>query len=314
MAGVTDVPFRKLCTRMGAGMATSEMVTSQVSLWSSDKSRKRLEDGNDDNVPRSIQIAGSDPMQMAEAARFAVTAGAQIIDINMGCPAKKVCKKLAGSALLKDERLVESIIRAVVSSVDIPVTLKTRTGWDLNNRNGRDVARIAEDCGIAALTIHGRTRACRFNGNAEYDTIAEIVDSVEIPVIANGDIDTPLKARKVLEHTRAAGLMIGRAALGDPWIFARMYEFLATTNDDCQLTEDEITQTMEEHFRGLYLFYGEFKGTRIARKHFGWYCQKHRQDPSPLIKAFNKLETTQSQLDAVRNVFKRPSLYEEKVA
>ncbi len=314
MAGVTDLPFREICREMGAALTTSEMVTSDTSLWGSEKSRNRLINHSDSDMPASVQIAGSDPDMMAQAAVCAVAHGAQIIDINMGCPAKKVCKKLAGSALMKDEKLVSRILAKVVGSVSVPVTLKTRTGWDKNNKNGIEVARIAESEGIKAITIHGRTRACRFAGEAEYDTIAQIVDTLSIPVFANGDIDTPEKAKAVLECTSAHGIVIGRAAFGNPWIFKQISHFLASGKQLQKPTIVEIASTMTAHFKELYKFYGDYKGTRLARKHFTWYCQQHLSRPTDTIKAFNQLETYQSQLEAVEKLLKRPTIYEEKVA
>ena len=272
MAGVTDRPFRQLCRRLGAGLVVSEMVTSDVRLWDSRKSRHRL-DHRGEAEPRIVQIAGGDPEMMAEAARMNVAHGAQIIDINMGCPAKKVCNKAAGSALLKDEGLVREILEAVVAAVDVPVTLKIRTGWDPDNRNGARVAEIAEACGIQALAVHGRTRADRFEGEAEYDTIRDIVHAVGIPVMANGDIDSPEKAATVLERTGAAAIMIGRAAQGRPWIFREIAHFLATGERLAEPSREEVQAILLEHLDHLYAFYGEFAGVRIARKHIGWYCQ-----------------------------------------
>ena len=314
MAGVTDSPFRKICQEMGAGLTTSEMVTSNLALWKSDKSQLRLINNVSSHIPNSIQIAGSDPQQMASAAQHAVAAGAEIIDINMGCPAKKVCKKLAGSALLRDETLVGEILAAVVNAVDVPVTLKTRTGWDEEHRNGLSIAKIAENEGVQALAVHGRTRACRFKGNAEYDTIAQIAQEVTIPVLANGDIDSAEKAKQVIDYTGAAAILVGRAAFGNPWIFQHISRFLRTGEHAQKPTGETITRTMEAHFKDLYLHYGDYKGIRIARKHFAWYCQQHRGDSVTEIRAFNQLETIQPQLDAVRALFKRPYLHEEKVA
>ncbi len=314
MAGVTDSPFRKICQEMGAGLTTSEMVTSNLALWKSDKSQLRLINNVSSHIPNSIQIAGSDPQQMASAAQHAVAAGAEIIDINMGCPAKKVCKKLAGSALLRDETLVGEILAAVVNAVDVPVTLKTRTGWDEEHRNGLSIAKIAENEGVQALAVHGRTRACRFKGNAEYDTIAQIAQEVTIPVLANGDIDSAEKAKQVIDYTGAAAILVGRAAFGNPWIFQYISRFLRTGEHAQKPTGETITRTMEAHFKDLYLHYGDYKGIRIARKHFAWYCQQHRGDSVTEIRAFNQLETIQPQLDAVRALFKRPYLHEEKVA
>lgn len=313
MAGITDAPFRRLCRRYGAGLATSEMITSDTRLWSSSKTRSRLAGHSDEEPPFSVQIAGSDPQMMAQAAQQAAESGAQIIDINMGCPAKKVCKKLAGSALLQNEPLVAKILSTVVNKVAIPVTLKTRTGWDALNRNGNQIARIAEDSGIQALTIHGRTRACRFNGSAEYDTIADIVASVTIPVIANGDIDCPQKAKRVLEYTCAAAVMIGRPALGNPWIFEQIEHFL---NQGTLLSEpsvDQVQRTLARHIMELTGFYGETKGVRIARKHTRWYLQKYRR-VTGFLQHFNTLTTLQSQLEAVNDFFQRPSTHGEYAA
>ncbi|MGB5166429.1 MAG: tRNA dihydrouridine synthase DusB [Woeseiaceae bacterium] len=271
MAGVTDKPFRAICRRYGAGMTTSEMTTADTSLWQTAKSRARL-DLDLSATPVAVQIAGSEPEQMAAAARACVARGAQIIDINMGCPAKKVCRKLAGSALLQDEKLVAEILRAVVDSVEVPVTLKIRTGWDEQHRNGPQVARIAEDCGIQALAVHGRTRACRYRGDAEYDTIARIKSSVDIPVIANGDITSLEKSLEVLRLTNADGLMIGRAAQGRPWIFRELNESLNGASKNAALDKNELRDIMLDHLNELHLFYGETAGVRVARKHITWYC------------------------------------------
>lgn len=314
MAGVTDLPFRKICQNMGAGLTTSEMVTSDVSLWKSDKSHFRLIHNNPDHIPHSVQIAGSVPSQLAEAAQLAVEHGAQIVDINMGCPAKKVCKKLAGSALLKDETLVGDILKAVVDAVDVPVTLKIRTGWDPEHRNGVRIAKIAQDKGIQALAVHGRTRACRFVGEVEYGTIKNIVDAIDIPVYANGDITSAEKARQILEYTGANAVMIGRAAYGNPWIFEQVNSLLEEGRDCPSPEETTIISVMKTHFEDLYKHYGDYKGTRIARKHFGWYCQQHVNNSVAKVRAFNQLETIQSQLDAVKDVFKRSPLNEERVA
>ena len=273
MAGVTDKPFRALCRRLGAGMTTSEMTTADTSLWQSAKSRFRL-DLDLDAAPVAVQIAGADPVQMAEAARAAVARGAQIVDINMGCPAKKVCKNLAGSALMKDEALVARIIDAVVAAVDVPVTLKTRTGWDPEHRNGVRIARIAENSGVAALAIHGRTRACRFHGTAEYETIAEIKSMVAIPVIANGDITNPEKSLEVLRLTGADGLMIGRGAQGRPWIFRELSAFARDDAQKAPVEKNELRDIILGHLNDLHRFYGETTGVRVARKHLTWYCDQ----------------------------------------
>jgi tRNA-dihydrouridine synthase B len=272
MAGVTDAPFRRLCLRFGAGMATSEMTTADTSLWQSAKSRHRL-DLDLDAEPVAVQIAGSEPSQLAAAARACVRRGAQIIDINMGCPAKKVCRKLAGSALLRDEKLVAEILSAVVAAVDVPVTLKMRTGWDGGHRNAPAVARIAEDIGIQALAIHGRTRACRYGGHAEYETIAQVKQSVSIPVIANGDITTPEKSLEVLRLTNADALMIGRGAQGRPWIFRELAYYDAHREASAPLAKKELRDIMTDHLKDMHRFYGESTGVRVARKHLTWYCK-----------------------------------------
>ncbi len=272
MAGVTDAPFRRLCRRFGAALATSEMTTADTRLWQSEKSSRRLDIAGDAE-PRSVQIAGSEPAQMAAAARACVDRGAQIIDINMGCPAKKVCNKLAGSALLRDEPLVERILDAVVAAVDVPVTLKIRTGWDREHRNGVRIAQIAENAGIAALAVHGRTRACRFGGEAEYGTIAEIKRTVSIPVIANGDITNLEKSLEVLQLSSADALMIGRGAQGRPWIFREMAHFLDGKNDAPPLEKSDVRDIILDHLSKLYRFYGDTTGVRIARKHLTWYCK-----------------------------------------
>ncbi len=272
MAGVTDRPFRQLCKKMGAGLAVSEMVTSNSLLYGSEKTRRRANhEGEVD--PISVQIAGADPKMMAEAAKYNVDNGAQIIDINMGCPAKKICNVMAGSALLKDEPLVSQILKAVVAAVDVPVTLKIRTGWDKNNRNAVTVAKMAEDIGVQALAMHGRTRACAYLGDAEYDTIAAVKQAINIPLIANGDITTPEKAKYVIEYTGADAVMIGRAAQGRPWIFREIEHYLATGTHLLPPTVEEIHTVMLEHINDLYGFYGEIAGMRVARKHISWYTK-----------------------------------------
>lgn len=273
MAGVTDKPFRAICRRFGAGMTTSEMTTADTSLWQTAKSQARL-DLDLSATPVAVQIAGSEPLQMANAAQACVARGAQIIDINMGCPAKKVCKKLAGSALLRDEQLVAEILAAVVDSVEVPVTLKIRTGWDEQHRNGPQIARIAEDCGIQALAVHGRTRACRYRGDAEYDTISRIKASVDIPIIANGDITSLEKSLEVLRLTNADGLMIGRGAQGRPWIFRELLSFYTTGKKIAPLEKNELRDTMLGHLKELHRFYGESVGVRVARKHLTWYSKQ----------------------------------------
>jgi tRNA-dihydrouridine synthase B len=301
MAGVTDLPFRQLCRSFGAGLAASEMLTSDVSLWNSKKSRSRLSHA-DEPEPRIVQIVGGDAAMMAVAACANVELGAQIIDINMGCPAKKVCGKAAGSALLRNEPLVEEILRAVVDAVAVPVTLKIRTGWNAENRNGVRIAQIAQDCGIQALAVHGRTRACMFEGDAEYATIRAIKNAVQIPVLANGDIDSPQKARQVLELTGADGLMIGRAAQGQPWIFRDISAFL---DRDVLLpppTAAEVRAIMCAHLRKLHTFYGEGTGVRIARKHIGWYAAG-RDQAQHFRQVVMRAETAATQLAAVEDYF-----------
>ncbi|MGR1221229.1 tRNA dihydrouridine synthase DusB [Metapseudomonas otitidis] len=301
MAGVTDRPFRLLCRRLGAGLVVSEMVTSDVRLWNSRKSRLRLLHEGDPE-PRSVQIAGGDPEMLAEAARANVALGAQIIDINMGCPAKKVCNKAAGSALMKDEALVARILDAVVKAVDVPVTLKIRTGWDRDNKNGIAVARIAKESGIQALAVHGRTRADLYTGEAEYDTIAAIKQSVSIPVFANGDIDSPQKARQVLDATGADALLIGRAAQGRPWIFREITHYLATGELLAVPGLEEVEQILLEHLAALHAFYGEVMGVRIARKHVGWYLAT-LPGAREFRAQFNRLESTDAQCASVRQFF-----------
>jgi len=271
MAGVTDAPFRRICRRFGAGMTTSEMTTADTSLWQTPKSRFRL-DLDLDAEPVAVQIAGSEPDQLAGAAIACVERGAQIIDINMGCPAKKVCKKLAGSALLQDEKLVAEILQAVVAAVTVPVTLKIRTGWDPDHRNAVSIARIAEDSGIQSLAVHGRTRACRYKGEAEFDTIARVKDAIKIPVIANGDITTLAKSLEVLRVTNCDGLMIGRGAQGRPWIFRELGQTLSSYPQKPQLDKNELRDIMLDHLGELHRFYGELTGVRVARKHLTWYC------------------------------------------
>ncbi len=271
MAGVSDAPFRRLCRRFGAGMTTSEMTTADTSLWQTAKSRHRL-DLDLDAEPVAVQIAGSEPQQLAIAARACVERGAQIIDINMGCPAKKVCSKLAGSALLQDEELVADILTAVVAAVDVPVTLKIRTGWDPEHRNGPVIARIAEQSGIQALAVHGRTRACRYQGEAEYETIAQIKDAISIPVIANGDITTPEKSLEVLRLTNADALMIGRGAQGRPWIFQELMSYMQNESVFSPLEKNELRDTIIGHLKDMHRFYGDSTGVRVARKHLTWYC------------------------------------------
>src|SRR5580700_9833061 len=271
MAGVTDRPFRILCRKLGAGLAASEMLTSDTRLWSTPKSRLRMSHEGEPE-PRVVQLAGSDGQALAEAARLNVDQGAQIIDLNMGCPAKKVCGKLCGSALLQDESLVGRILETVVNAVNVPVTLKIRTGWDRAHRNGVSIARIAESCGIQALAVHGRTRADFYEGAAEYETIRAIKARVRIPVFVNGDITTPKKAREVLDLTGADGVMIGRASHGAPWIFRAVNVYLENGIAPPPLPRADLRDIILAHLDSLYFFYGEESGVRIARKHLGWYC------------------------------------------
>ncbi|GAA0233615.1 tRNA dihydrouridine synthase DusB [Methylophaga marina] len=302
MAGVTDRPFRQLCRRLGAGMAVSEMITANKALWASKKSLLRANHAGEPE-PRSVQIAGADPVMMAEAAKHNVDQGAHIIDINMGCPAKKVCNVMAGSALLQDESLVANILESVVNAVDVPVTLKIRTGWDRDNRNGLTIARIAEQSGIQALAIHGRTRADAYKGEAEYDTIAEIKASItSIPIIANGDIDSPLKAAEVLNKTGVDGLMIGRAAQGNPWIFRQILHYLEHNKLLSSPSLAEIRQILIEHLENLYEFYGDYSGVRMARKHIAWYS-KGLRNGNAFRQEMNLLESPQQQVDFTRQFF-----------
>lgn len=301
MAGVTDRPFRQLCKQLGAGMAVSEMVSSNSLLWGSAKTQRRA-NHEGETTPRSIQIAGAEPAMMAEAARVNADRGAHIIDINMGCPAKKVCNVMAGSALLKNEQLVSRILEAVVNAVDIPVTLKIRTGWDKANRNGVVVARIAEQSGIQALAVHGRTRACAYTGEAEYDTIAEIKSAVSIPIIANGDITTPEKAKYVLDYTNVDAIMIGRAAQGHPWIFREVDHFLKTGQHLPPPALTEIRDVLLGHLENLYAFYGEFTGVRVARKHISWYS-KGQPHGAAFRQRINQVETVSQQLVATKEFF-----------
>lgn len=301
MAGVTDRPFRQLCRRLGAGLVVSEMVTSDKTLWHTPKSRQRL-DHRGEPSPRIVQIAGGDPDMLADAAQGNVTHGAQIIDINMGCPAKKVCNKAAGSALMRDETLVRDILEAVVNAVDVPVTLKMRTGWCENTRNALSIARMAESLGIQALAIHGRTREQRYTGSAEYDTIAAIKHAVSIPVFANGDIDSPEKASTVLAYTQADAVMLGRSAQGNPWIFREINHYLATGHHAPPPSHAEREQVMQDHLRALYAHYGEHMGIRIARKHIGWYLRTLPEGDQARA-AFNTLECPHAQQDFVSAFF-----------
>ncbi|MBD1575814.1 tRNA dihydrouridine synthase DusB [Vibrio sp. S11_S32] len=306
MAGVTDRPFRELCLRYGAGMAVSEMMSSNPKVWNTAKSLQRMVHEGESGI-RSVQIAGADPQLMAHAAQISVENGAQIIDINMGCPAKKVNKKLAGSALLQYPEIIEQILTAVVKAVDVPVTLKTRTGWDTDNKNCVDVAKMAEQCGIQALALHGRTKACMYKGDAEYDSIRAVKRAISIPVIANGDIDSPEKAKYVLDYTGADALMIGRPAQGKPWIFNQIQHFLTTGEHLPPLPTEEVQAILIGHVQALHEFYGEFLGPRIARKHVGWYLKEHDL-AGDFRRAFNAIEDADQQLDVLRNYFYTKSI------
>jgi len=301
MAGVTDKPFRQLCKRLGAGLAVSEMTTADPRLWTTRKSLHRMDHAGEPD-PVSVQIAGYDPSMLAEAARYNVDHGAQIIDINMGCPAKKVCNVWAGSALLQDEPLVARILAAVVRAVEVPVTLKIRTGWNRENRNGLLIAKIAEDAGIAALAVHGRTRADLYEGDAEYETIAAIKQAIRIPVFANGDIDSPRKAREVLDFTKCDAVMIGRAAQGRPWIFREIAHFLATGQTLAPPEPTEVRDILLCHLQDLYAFYGESQGVRIARKHLGWYA-KDRAENAAFRAVVNRAESAAEQMRLTREYF-----------
>ena len=300
MAGITDRPFREICKRSGAGLTVSEMTASNPALRRHPRTLLKSEFEGESGI-RSVQILGTDPLQMAEAARFNVERGAQLIDINMGCPAKKVCAVAAGSALLKDEELVGRILEAVVRSVDVPVTLKIRTGWDSRSRNAVTVAKIAENAGIAALAVHGRTRACKFEGEAEYETITAVKNAISIPVIANGDIDSPEKALLVLEKTAADGVMIGRAACGNPWIFRQIQDYLCLGGERFQPDPSVIRNTINDHLEGLYRFYGDLAGVRIARKHISWYLSRYTSIGSECRNALNAAVTPVEQLRLVNS-------------
>ncbi|MDX1706383.1 tRNA dihydrouridine synthase DusB [Pseudidiomarina sp.] len=301
MAGVTDLPFRRMCHELGAGLTVSEMLSSNPRVWDSRKSRYRMGHHDEPGI-KIVQIAGSEPELMAAAARHNVEQGAQIIDINMGCPAKKVNKKLAGSALLQYPELVAQILSAVVTAVNVPVTLKIRTGWDPDNRNARDIANIAEQAGIKSLAVHGRTRACMFKGEAEYDTIKAIKAAVSIPVVANGDITSPEKAREVLDYTGADAVMIGRGAQGNPWLFREIAHYLATGEQLAPPTPAEVSAVVQTHVRRLHQHYGDFMGVRIARKHVGWYLQQ-QYPTSEFRRQFVAFDAAQQQLDALADYF-----------
>ncbi|MFL6633466.1 MAG: tRNA dihydrouridine synthase DusB [Massilia sp.] len=311
MAGVTDRPFRQLCKQLGAGYAVSEMAASNPRLWASEKSSRRTDHAGE-MEPKAVQIAGADPHDLAECAKFNVGRGAQIIDINMGCPVKKVCNNWCGSALLQHEDLVQRILDAVVNAVDVPVTLKFRTGWDRQNKNALTIARMAEEAGIAMLTLHGRTRADGYKGDAEYDTIAAVKAAVNIPVVANGDITTPDKAKFVLDHTGADAVMIGRAAQGRPWICREIDYFLRTGDYLPPPRVDEVRELMNEHLPAHYAFYGEYLGVRTARKHIGWYVED-LPGGEEFRQSMNRLESTAEQLAAVDEFFKSQHRYGERL-
>ncbi|WP_082548281.1 tRNA dihydrouridine synthase DusB [Massilia sp. Root335] len=311
MAGVTDRPFRQLCKKLGAGYAVSEMAASNPRLWASEKSSRRTDHAGE-MEPKAVQIAGADPHDLAECARFNVERGAQIIDINMGCPVKKVCNNWCGSALLQHEDLVQRILDAVVNAVDVPVTLKFRTGWDRENKNALTIARMAEQAGIAMLTLHGRTRADGYKGDAEYDTIAAVKAAVGIPVVANGDITTPDKAKFVLDYTGADAVMIGRAAQGRPWICREIDYFLRTGDYLPAPLVDEVRELMNEHLPAHYAFYGEYLGVRTARKHIGWYVED-LPGGEEFRQRMNRMESTAEQLAAVDEFFKSQHRYGERL-
>ena len=294
MAGVTDLPFRRLCKKHGAGWVVSEMVWSHKHLYETTKTQKRIDHG-DEIEPKIVQIAGGDAELLAESARFNVEKGAQIIDINMGCPAKKVCNKLAGSALMKDEKLVAKILNAVVNAVNIPVTLKIRTGWHYTQKNALSIAKMAEEAGISLLTIHGRAREQKYMGNAEYDTIATIKDQLSIPIVANGDINCPEKANHVLDYTKADGLMIGRSAHGNPWLFSQIHDYLTTNTYKSTPSLQQRKLVILEHIEAIHQFYGDYMGLRFARKHVNWYFAQLGFEATKR-KTFNKIQRTQDQL------------------
>lgn len=307
MAGITDRPFRQICRELGAGLTVSEMTASNPALRHHRRTQLRMNQEGELG-PRSVQIVGTNPQQMADAARYNQQKGAQIIDINMGCPAKKVCQVAAGSALLRDEPLVKAILEEVVSSVDIPVTLKIRTGWDPQHKNAVTIANIAEQSGIKALAIHGRTRACKYQGNAEFDTIKAVKKSINIPVFANGDITSPDKAQYVLEYTGADGLLIGRGAQGKPWLFREIDHFLTTGNYLDTPTLDEIHQIITHHLELLHRFYGDVMGVQIARKHIGWYLNNIDPNLKPIIKNCYLIKEPLQQLNFIAKLFNQLKL------
>ncbi len=311
MAGVTDRPFRQLCKELGAGYAVSEMAASNPRVWASEKTARRINhDG--EMEPKAVQIAGADPQLLAEAALFNVARGAQIIDINMGCPVKKVCNNWCGSALLRDEPLVAALVQAVVRAVDVPVTLKFRTGWDRNHKNALTIARIAEDAGIAMLTLHGRTRADGYRGEAEYDTIAAVKAQAKIPVVANGDIDSPQKAKFVLQKTGADAVMVGRAAQGRPWIFREIDHYLRTGTLLPAPLISEVRALMDQHLRAHYAFYGDYLGVRTARKHIGWYV-RDLAGGEAFRQQMNRIEDCATQLAAVDAFFESQLMHGDRL-
>jgi len=311
MAGVTDRPFRQLCRELGAGLVVGEMVSGNPDLRNTRKSKLRLNHTGEPE-PIAVQIVGGDPLVMAESARFNVENGAQIIDINMGCPAKKVCNKAAGSALLRDEALVKDILQAVVEAVDVPVSLKIRTGWAPDERNAVTIANIAEQAGIVSLAVHGRTRACGYANTVEYDTIRSVKQAVSIPVFANGDITSAIKAKEVMDYTGADGVLVGRAAQGRPWIFREIVHYLNTGTELPEAPLEEVEAILVRHLNGLYEFYGEYLGLRIARKHVSWYLQS--QPGNSFRKQFNQLECPTAQLAAVAEYFRDEALRKEVAA
>jgi tRNA-dihydrouridine synthase B len=311
MAGISDVPFRNLCHDFGVSLSVTEMTTSDTALWTSAKSRHRLQ-LNEIKGIRAVQIAGSEPLQMADAARAATELGAQIIDINMGCPAKKVCRKLSGSALLRDEELVKKILVAVVAATDVPVTLKTRTGWDKNLKNGVRIAQLAESVGIQALAIHGRTRACAFRGKAEYDTIRAIKNAVKIPIIANGDIDSPESASEVIRYTGADGIMVGRAARGKPWLLQQISDQLKKNIYAPPPSIETRRDIIIGHLDAMYRFYGEYTGVRVARKHLGWYLQE-LGEANQFRKIVVRAESSCLQMQLTKDFFRHRLQGEEAV-
>jgi len=311
MAGVTDRPFRQLCKQLGAGYAVSEMAASDPRLWASEKTSRRI-NHEGEMEPKAVQIAGADPAMLAASAKFNVERGAQIIDINMGCPVKKVCNSWCGSALLQNEKLVGQILDAVVGAVDVPVTLKFRTGWDRQNKNALTIASMAEAAGIAMLTLHGRTRADGYTGEAEYDTIAAVKAAVSIPVVANGDITSPEKARQVLAFTGADAVMVGRAAQGRPWIFREIDHYLRTGEHLPPPMVSEVRELMQEHLPAHYAFYGDFMGLRTARKHIGWYV-RDLPGGEEFRQRMNRLESCEEQLAAVDAFFESQAAFGERL-